>query len=149
MFFQKKGLSELIAELSELMRKHALGEIEYERNGARIRVAQIPSAQAAASAPAAAPVAREHAAPAAAPAPENMANAVKSPMVGVVYMSPEPGAKHFVAEGQQVKAGDVLCLIEAMKTFNQVKSDRAGVVKKILVSHNESVEFGQPLFVVE
>lgn len=144
MFFQKKGLSELIAELSELMRKHALGEIEYERNGARIRVASTPSTPAGA----AAPDACENAAQAA-PAPENVANAVKSPMVGVVYMSPEPGAKHFVAEGQQVKAGDVLCLIEAMKTFNQVKSDRAGVVKKILVSHNESVEFGQPLFVVE
>ena len=74
---------------------------------------------------------------------------MKSPMVGVVYMSPEPNAKAFVVEGQSVKKGDTLCLIEAMKTFNPVKSPVDGVVKKILVKNSETVEYEQPLFVIE
>ncbi|MDR1696846.1 MAG: hypothetical protein LBR41_01330 [Rickettsiales bacterium] len=76
-------------------------------------------------------------------------SAITSPMVGVAYLAPEPGAKPFVAVGDTVKAGDNLCLIEAMKTFNQVKSDRAGVVREILVSDGQVVEFGQPLIVIE
>ena len=75
--------------------------------------------------------------------------ALKSPMVGVVYLAPEPGAKTFVTVGATVKAGDTVALVEAMKTFNPIKSDKDGVVKEILVSDGAAVEFDQPLIVIE
>lgn len=75
--------------------------------------------------------------------------ALKSPMVGVVYMAPEPGADAFVTVGKQIKAGDTVALVEAMKTFNPIKSDKDGVVKEILVSDGAAVEFDQPLIVIE
>ena len=75
--------------------------------------------------------------------------ALKSPMVGVVYLAPEPGAQTFVTVGTQVKAGDTVALVEAMKTFNPIKSDKDGVVKEILVSDGAAVEFDQPLIVIE
>lgn len=75
--------------------------------------------------------------------------ALKSPMVGVVYLAPEPGADAFVSVGKQIKAGDTVALVEAMKTFNPIKSDRDGVVKDILVSDGAAVEFDQPLVVIE
>ena len=75
--------------------------------------------------------------------------ALKSPMVGVAYLSPEPGAKPFTSVGARVKAGDTVALIEAMKTFNPIKSDRDGVVKEILVTDGAAVEFDQPLIVIE
>ena len=75
--------------------------------------------------------------------------ALKSPMVGVVYMAPEPGADLFVTVGKQIKAGDTVALVEAMKTFNPIKSDKDGVVKEILVSDGAAVEFDQPLIVIE
>ena len=75
--------------------------------------------------------------------------ALKSPMVGVVYLAPEPGAQTFVTVGTQVKAGDTVALVEAMKTFNPIKSDKDGVVKEILVSDGQAVEFDQPLIVIE
>lgn len=84
-----------------------------------------------------------------APASVDLSNAFKSPMVGVVYMKPEPTAKEFVVEGQSVKKGDTLCLIEAMKTFNPVKATKDGIVKKILVKDSETVEYEQPLFIIE
>lgn len=74
---------------------------------------------------------------------------LKSPMVGVVYLAPEPGAKPFVKVGTSVKAGDTVALVEAMKTFNPIKSDKDGVVKKILVTDGAAVEFDQPLIVIE
>ena len=74
---------------------------------------------------------------------------VKSPMVGVVYLAPEPGAKHFVEVGDTVKAGDTIALVEAMKTFNPIKSDVDGVVKEILVTDNAAVEFDSPIAVIE
>ena len=74
---------------------------------------------------------------------------LKSPMVGVVYLAPEPGAKTFVQVGTSVKAGDTVALVEAMKTFNPIKSDKDGVVKEILVSDGQAVEFDQPLIVIE
>ena len=74
---------------------------------------------------------------------------VKSPMVGVVYLAPEPGAEPFVSVGKSVKAGDIVALVEAMKTFNPIKSDKDGVVKQILVSDGAAVEFDQPLIIVE
>jgi acetyl-CoA carboxylase biotin carboxyl carrier protein len=75
--------------------------------------------------------------------------ALKSPMVGVVYLAPEPGAKTFVSVGTSVKAGDTVALVEAMKTFNPIKSDKDGVVKEILVTDGAAVEFDQPLVVIE
>jgi acetyl-CoA carboxylase biotin carboxyl carrier protein len=81
--------------------------------------------------------------------PSAPANAARSPMVGVVYMSPEPGAEPFIKIGKPVKAGDTLCLIEAMKTFNPVKADKDGIVKEILITDGQAVEYDQPLVVVE
>lgn len=75
--------------------------------------------------------------------------ALKSPMVGVAYLAPEPGATPFTSVGAQIKAGDTVALVEAMKTFNPIKSDRDGVVKKILVSDGAAVEFDQPLIIIE
>lgn len=82
---------------------------------------------------------------------ENKINgyALKSPMVGVVYLAPEPGTKPFVTVGASVKAGDTVALVEAMKTFNPIKSDKDGVVKEILVTDGAAVEFDQPLIVIE
>ncbi len=77
------------------------------------------------------------------------ANAVRSPMVGVAYLAPEPGAKQFIELGKKVKSGDTICLIEAMKTFNPVKADKDGIVKEILVSDGQAVEFDTPLIVIE
>ena len=75
--------------------------------------------------------------------------ALKSPMVGVVYLAPEPGADAFVSVGKSVHAGDTVALVEAMKTFNPIKSDRDGVIKEILVSDGAAVEFDQPLVIIE
>ncbi len=74
---------------------------------------------------------------------------LKSPMVGVVYLAPEPGVDTFVSVGQSVKAGDTVALVEAMKTFNPIKSDKDGVIKEILVTDGAAVEFDQPLIVIE
>ena len=74
---------------------------------------------------------------------------VKSPMVGVVYLAPEPGADHFVEVGKSVKCGDTVALVEAMKTFNPIKADKDGVVKQILITDGAAVEFDQPLIVIE
>ena len=80
--------------------------------------------------------------------PEETLNilSIDSPMVGIVYMTPKPSSPPFVKSGQKVKKGDTICLIEAMKTFNEIKSDKYGVIKSILVKNGEAVEFGQPLF---
>ena len=145
----------LVRELAAILREADLGEVEVEHEGLRIRVSKATSmtppapaiVQAApvAAAPAAAPAApTAAAAPAAAPS-----NATTSPMVGTVYLSPEPGAKAFVNVGDKVKKGDTLMLIEAMKTFNPVTADAAGTVKEILVDDSQPVEFGEPLIVVE
>ena len=150
----------LVRELAAILREADLGEVEVEHEGLRIRVSKATSmtppapaiVQAApvaaapvAAAPAAAPAApTAAAAPAAAPS-----NASTSPMVGTVYLSPEPGAKAFVNVGDKVKKGDTLMLIEAMKTFNPVTADAAGTVKEILVDDSQPVEFGEPLIVVE
>ena len=75
--------------------------------------------------------------------------ALKSPMVGVVYLASEPGAKPFTTVGAQIKAGDTVALVEAMKTFNPIKSDKDGIVKEFLVSDGQAVEFDQPIIVIE
>ena len=102
------------------------------------------AAPAAAVAPAqAAPAAFETAAPAAAPV-----DAVKSPMVGTVYLAAEPGAANFISVGQQVKAGDVMLIVEAMKVMNQIVAPKAGTVQAIMVENGQPVEFDQPLVVI-
>lgn len=156
----KSGIdTKLVRELSDILNDGHLGEIEVEHEGLRIRVSR-PSAPAAvqpvmapapvAAAPAPAPAAamNTETAPAAA-APAAHANAVKSPMVGTVYLSPEPGEAQFVKVGDRVSKGDTVMLVEAMKTFNPVEAPNDGTVKAILVEDAQPVEFGEPLIVIE
>lgn len=147
----------LIRELATILQDADLGELEVEHEGLRIRVskpaapvqaaAYAPPPQAYAPAPAPAPVADS--APSAEPAAAVPDNAVTSPMVGTVYLSPEPGAKAFVSVGDKVKAGDTVMLVEAMKTFNPVTAPAAGTVRQILVSDAQPVEYGEPLIVID
>ncbi|MEO1102019.1 MAG: acetyl-CoA carboxylase biotin carboxyl carrier protein [Pseudomonadota bacterium] len=147
----------LVRELSEILRDADLGEIEIEHDGLRIRVSKPTlSAQHAVAvappqmaAPAAAPAMSTETAPPAAAPSDAPANAVKSPMVGTVYLSPEPDADVFVSVGSKVNAGDTVMLVEAMKTFNPVEAPISGTVKAILVSDAQPVEFGEPLIVIE
>jgi acetyl-CoA carboxylase biotin carboxyl carrier protein len=144
----------LVRELAAILREADLGEIEVEHEGLRVRVSKpaAPVVQAAVAAPAPVAVAAAPAAAPAAPAeaaPATPDNAIKSPMVGTAYLSPEPGAKAFVAVGDKVKKGDTLMLVEAMKTFNPVEADRAGTVKAIYVSDSQPVEYGEPLILIE
>ena len=150
-----------IKALAELLRENDLTELHVKREYAEsdwlnVRVArQIMAApvavQAAAAAPAAAPVS---AAPAAATAetPEDPAQApgaVTSPMVGTVYLQPEPNSAAFVSVGDKVKEGQTLLIVEAMKTMNQIPAPRSGTVKRILVEDGAPVEFGAPLMIIE
>ncbi|MFM2301133.1 MAG: hypothetical protein RLZZ84_869 [Pseudomonadota bacterium] len=144
--------SKLVRELAELLAETGLTEIEVEDGERKIKVAR-QAAQIAYSAPApAAPVAAAPAAApvaaAGAPAPADDANAVKSPMVGTVYLSSEPGAAPFVTVGQSVKAGDTLVIIEAMKVMNPITAPASGTVKAVLVENAQPVEFDQPLVVI-
>lgn len=147
---------EAIRALAQILRDTDLSEIELVDGEARIRVARTitvapVTVAAAAPAPLAAAPAPVAAAPApAAPAePENHPGAVASPMVGVAYLAPEPGAAPFIMVGAKVAQGQTLLLIEAMKTFNQIKAPKAGTVTRILVESGSPVEFGQPLVIVE
>lgn len=146
----------LVRELAAILREADLGEIEVEHEGLRVRVSKPapPVVQAAVAAPAPVAAAPAPAAAAAAPAaaeaaPATPDNAIKSPMVGTAYLSPEPGAKAFVSVGDKVKKGDTLMLVEAMKTFNPVEANRAGTVKAIYVTDSQPVEFGEPLILIE
>ncbi len=149
----------MVRELAAILREADLGEVEVEHEGLRIRVSKAtsmaPVAPAMVQAPVAAAPAPVAAAPAAAPAATAASaaaapsNAVTSPMVGTVYLSPDPASKVFVNVGDKVKKGDTLMLIEAMKTFNPVTAEAAGTVKEILVADSQPVEFGEALIVVE
>lgn len=144
----------LVRELAEMLAETGLTEIEVEDGDRKIKVSRggTPMVAAthfappvgAAAAPAAAPAAPAEAAPA---SPDN-ANAIKSPMVGTVYLSPEPGAASFIEIGKAVKAGDTLLIIEAMKVMNTITAPAAGTVKAILVDNAQPVEFDQPLVVI-
>jgi len=146
----------LVRELAELLTANALTEVEVEDGDRRIRVARDPAPVfgTAASAPmpvAAAPsgpAAPQPAAAAQSPAEEVSGEAIKSPMVGTAYLSAEPGGKPFVNAGDSVKAGDTLVIVEAMKVMNPITAPSAGVVKKILISDGQPVEFDQPLIVI-
>ena len=141
----------LVRELAELLDETGLSEIEVEDSDRKIRVARsafpdFSQFQAPAAAPAAAP-APAPAGSAPAPAAEQ-AGTVKSPMVGTVYLSSEPGAAPFVSVGQQVSEGDTLLIVEAMKVMNPIAAEKAGTVKAILVENAQPVEYDQPLVVV-
>jgi acetyl-CoA carboxylase biotin carboxyl carrier protein len=144
----------LVRELAELLTTNDLNEIEVEDGDRKIKVRRDPAPTAAAApAPAAAPAAQAPGATAAggeteAVEAEVSGDTVKAPMVGTAFLSPEPGAKPFVNVGDAVKAGDTLLIVEAMKVMNPITAPKGGVVKKILVSDSQPVEFDQPLVVV-
>lgn len=136
-----------VRELAKLLKETGLTEIEIEHDGARIRVSRgAIAAPAAAPAPAAAAPVPSTAAPAAPSGPA--AGAVPSPMVGTVYLSPEPGRPPFVTVGKTVKEGDTLFIIEAMKTMNAITAPKGGKVLEISVADGSPVEFGQTLAVI-
>ena len=144
-----------LKKLIDLVEESGIAENEVTEGEDKVRVTRTYAAPAATYAapapayavPAAAPVtavASEAAAPVVA-----AANALKSPMVGTFYRSASPTSAAFVEEGQSVKVGDTLCIIEAMKLMNEIEADRAGVVKKILITDGQPVEYGEPLFIIE
>lgn len=140
--------SEAIRQLAGLLDETGLNEIEYETESVRIRVAKgggMVSYAAPAMAAAAAPAPAVASAAVAAEHPGTL----KAPMVGVAYLSPEPGAAAFVSAGQTVTEGQTLMLIEAMKTFNPVRAPRSGKLTALLVADAQPVEFGQPLAIIE
>jgi acetyl-CoA carboxylase biotin carboxyl carrier protein len=138
---------EAIRELAEILKETDLSEIEYEASGVKIRVArQIVHTSVAPSMPVTA-IGADVAQVAGVAA--GHAGAVKSPMVGTVYLSPEPGAMPYVKVGDSVNVGQNLLIIEAMKVMNPIKASKAGVVKQILVRDSEPVEFDTPLLVIE
>jgi acetyl-CoA carboxylase biotin carboxyl carrier protein len=140
--------------LAGILTETGLTEIEIADKDSRIRVARAPAPIAVAPnglPPPVAPAAAEPV-PASVPAITDLSKhpgAVLSPMVGIAYLSPEPGAPPFVAQGQVVAAGQVLLLIEAMKTYNQIKAPTAGTVARILVATGAPVEYGEPLMILE
>ena len=146
---------ELVRELAELLGETGLSEIEVEDGDRRIRVARnlaaptlVASAPLTAAAPAPPPIA-----PPIAPQPEraesgDVEGAIPSPMVGTVYLASEPGAPPFVSVGDQVREGDTLLIVEAMKVMNPITAPRSGTIARVLVENAQPVEFGQPLVVL-
>jgi acetyl-CoA carboxylase biotin carboxyl carrier protein len=146
-----------VKKLIELLEESGISEIEIKEGEEAVRIsrhptgtvhtiaapASYPAVPPSAMAPTAVPRAIE-AAPAAAPE-----NSVTAPMVGTFYAAPAPGAKPFVEIGSEVKPGDVLCIIEAMKMMNQIECDKAGRVVSVLVKNGDPVEFGQTLFIIQ
>lgn len=142
--------TKLVRELAELLNDTGLSEIEVEDGDRKIKVARTINAVAAAPVAITAPAAvAAPAAPAEAAAPAVPANAVKSPMVGTAYLTPEPGAPAFVNVGDKVSAGDTLLIVEAMKVMNPITAPNGGTVKAIFVESGQPVEFDQPLMVIE
>ena len=136
---------ELIRELAKLLTETGLTEIEIEQNGSRLRVARQLTASFVSEGPraAAAPVPGE-----APKAKGPAAGTVPSPMVGTIYLAPEPGKPAFVKVGDKVNEGDTLLIVEAMKTMNPIQAPRSGTITEIYVKDSEPVEFGQPLLVI-
>jgi acetyl-CoA carboxylase biotin carboxyl carrier protein len=149
-----------VKKLIELLDETGVAEIEIKEGEESVRISRHPSGATYAMLPpqvsygpppaaaaAAAPAAAAAAAPVAVAASTDLT--VTAPMVGTFYSAPAPGAKAFVDIGSEVKQGDVLCIIEAMKMMNQIESDKAGRVVSVLAKNGDPVEFGQPLFVIE
>ena len=149
-----KSETKLVKELADILDATGLAEIEYETEAVSIRLSRVtgampvaavvPPVAAPAAAPAAAPVAD---APSANPA--SHPGAVTSPMVGTVYTSPEPDAPAFISEGDTVKAGQTLFIVEAMKVMNPITAPKAGKISTILVQNAQPVEFGEALVIIE
>jgi len=151
-----------IKKLIELLEESGIAEIEIKEGEEALRISRMPTGAAAAhhplppqmaSLPLAAPLPISPKAPTAAEAALAKAKAnehvITAPMVGTFYGAPSPGAKPFIEIGDEIKVGQVLCIIEAMKMMNQIESDKAGRVTSIMARNGDPVEFGQPLFVVE
>jgi len=146
-----------VKKLIELLEESGISEIEISEGEESVRISRYPQPGTVSVAAAPMPMQMAHApmaAPAAAPAPvaapaAERGHQVTAPMVGTFYSGPAPGAKPFVEIGSQVKPGDTLCVIEAMKMMNQIESEVAGKVVSILVENGSPVEFGQALFVIE
>jgi len=143
---------DVIRELAKLLDETGLTEIEFERGGVRVRVARHgqPAVATVVAAPRAAAMSTD--APAVDPPAGDLSKhpgVVPSPMVGTAYLGPEPGARPYVEVGSQVRAGQTLLIVEAMKTMNQIPAPRAGRVVQILVEDAQPVEFGEPLMIIE
>jgi acetyl-CoA carboxylase biotin carboxyl carrier protein len=139
-----KQAESIIKDLANLLKETGLNEIDYEKDGLRLRVANhgpVPVQVAPV-----APVVEAKPEPAKEETPKNYIN---SPIVGVVYLSPNPDAPTFVKVGDTVKVGQTLCMVEAMKTFNPVVAEKAGKIKAVLVESGAPVEYQQPLFEME
>lgn len=142
-----------IKKLIELLEESDVGELEIKEGEESVRISRNRVNAAAPTAPAPAPAPAPATAPASEPAAESptaetTGHLVKSPMVGTFYRCPSPGSPSFVEVGKHVKAGDVVCIIEAMKMMNQIEADKSGVVEAILVEDGEPVEFDQPLVTI-
>jgi acetyl-CoA carboxylase biotin carboxyl carrier protein len=144
-----------LKKLIDLVEQSGIAELEITEGEERVRIARVGAqgpVQIVGTAPqvatpmSAGPPATASATPAEAEEPEG--HVVKSPMVGTFYRAPSPGAPTFVEVGSQIKEGETLCIIEAMKLLNEIESDKTGVVKAILVENGQPVEFGEPLFVI-
>lgn len=143
--------------LIDLVAESDISELEVTEGDGKVRIVKTPPTPPQQTVYAAPPV-EAVAAPAVAQPPAEQATApeqeipeghsIPAPMVGTFYRAPNPGAAPFIEVGQQVKEGDVLCIIEAMKLLNEIEADRAGVIKAVLVENGEPVEYGQPLFVI-
>ena len=147
-----------IKKLIELLEESGIAEIEIKEGEEALRISRMPAGAATASAPQVAHLAALPAAAAgtalpaaesAAPKPKPNEHVITAPMVGTFYASPSPGAKAFVEIGDEIKVGQVLCIIEAMKMMNQIEADKAGRITSVMAQNGDPVEFGQPLFVVE
>jgi acetyl-CoA carboxylase biotin carboxyl carrier protein len=147
-----------LEKIFALMARHEVAELEWEKGGEKIRVKTLQGAMMAPATVMHAAPSHHHAsvsasAPAAsaapAPAAESKGKQVVSPFVGTFYRSPSPEAESYVREGQTVKRGDVLCIIEAMKLMNEIEAEFSGKVVGILVENGQPVEFGEPLFLIE
>jgi acetyl-CoA carboxylase biotin carboxyl carrier protein len=137
--------ADLIRELAKLLDETGLSEIEFERDGQRVRVARRARRPGGVAA-------TEPDAPPAAAAGNDLTGhpgLVTSPMVGTAYLAPEPGARAYVEVGSRVRAGETLLIVEAMKTMNQIPAPRAGTVTRILIEDGTPVEFGEPLMIIE
>ena len=140
-----------VKQLIELINETGIGEIEICEGDQSVRITRTATPSTHIMAPQPAIISAAAAEP---KAPEKADNSItghvlRSPMVGTSYLSPSPGSPYFVEVGQQVKVGDVLCIIEAMKMFNQIEADKAGRIKARLVDNGQPVEFDQPLFIIE
>ncbi|MBU2870721.1 acetyl-CoA carboxylase biotin carboxyl carrier protein [Colwellia sp. E2M01] len=143
-----KKLIELVEEsgINELEISEGEESVRISRGAAVVQAAPVAAAPAPVAAPAPTPVS---AAPAEAAAPVLSGHVVRSPMVGTFYASASPDAPAFAEVGKHVNAGDTLCIVEAMKMMNQIEADKSGVIKEILASNEDAIEFDQPLFIIE